>query len=368
MSYPTKGNKGNDALPIIESDTVKSAHVYILEGSDDYLLSGVLQVIRRNVVDQDFLDFNHTVLECSASTKASELINALLELPMLTNTRLLELHNYHKISSDVVKKIEKTFKDTIEQGSNIVCLTALDEAKSVRSRLKTLAQGQSLEINCSIESGQIMGWISYYLKSKQCTIQNTALREIANRGGSSLANLSMQLDKLIMYVGESHNITLDDVKKVVIKSTETKVWDYTTAITDRDDQKALLACSAILEDNPQAGALSLLSYTNSYLRSLAQVSDLVSKYGNNISAIIQQLNKREFQIKRDLKAASTWGEDALRKAFGELCKADLRLKTGSDPVLIMHLLTLSFTHRPLPPPPSKNRSALPHMSANSRLK
>ena len=336
-----------DAMRLLETKKVKEATAYILYGGDEYLISETMRLLRDYVINADFGDFNYTRMECNGSTKTTELINALRELPMLADKRLLELHSYQNLTESTIKKIEKTFKETLQEGSTIICLISHDEAKKSKSKLVTWAQDYAQEINCNVSTYNLPRWAELYLKNKDCKFKDSrAAQELQNRTGTNLLELNSQLDQLALYVGDKKIIDIEDVRLVVRQSNEIKVWEYTKALTQKDYKKAMQVCASLLEDNAQRGSLTLISFTNKYLRDLAQALDITSKYGFNANSLAQQMSdKRDFQINYLLKDLRNWKEANLRDAFHSLCQADLRLKTGSDPLLTMQLLTLRLVGR-----------------------
>lgn len=336
-----------DAMRMLETKKIKEAAVYILYGEDEYLISEVMRLLRSSIVDADFGDFNYTRLECNGSTKAAELVNALRELPMLADKRLLELHFYQNIAESTVKKIEKTFKETLQEGSTVICLVSHNEAKKSKSKLITWSQDFAQEINCSVSTYNLPRWVELYLKEKGCKFKDSkTAQELQNRVGTNLLELSSQLDQLVLYVGDKKIIDIEDVRLVIHQSNEVKVWEYTKALTQKDYKKAMQTCASLLEDNAQRGSLTLIAFTNKYLRDLAQALDVTSKYGFNLNNLAQQMSdKKDFQINYLLKDLRNWKEINLRDAFHSLCQADLRLKTGGDPLLTMQLLTLRIVGR-----------------------
>ncbi len=336
-----------DAMRLLETKKVKEATAYILYGGDEYLISETMRLLRDSVINADFGDFNYTRMECNSSTKTAELVNALRELPMLADKRLLELHSYQNLTESTVKKIEATFKETLQEGSTIICLISHDEAKKSKSKLITWAQDYAQEINCNVSAYSLPRWAEFYLKNKGCKFKDSkAAQELQNRTGTNLLDLNSQLDQLALYVGDKKVIDTEDVRLVVRQSNEIKVWEYTKALTQKDYKKAMQVCASLLEDNAQRGSLTLVSFTNKYLRDLAQALDITSKYGFNANSLAQQMSdKRDFQINYLLKDLRSWKEANLRDAFHSLCQADLRLKTGSDPLLTMQLLTLRLVGR-----------------------
>lgn len=345
---------GNEeqALSIIRSGSVDASFpAYILDGEDEYLIDGVLSLLRAAIIDEGFREFNLTRLECSAKTGYSEISDALLELPMLTQKRLLELHNPHKLRREVIEKTERTFNGTLEQGDNVVCLIYHREPgtswqnKNNRDKFKTWAKDKALTISCSVNKQDIPRWIEFYLGLKGCSVSRSIVNEIQMRSGSSLADLKIQLDKLAVYAGHEP-VTAEDVRAVIRRSTETKIWTYTEALTKGNLKDAVAACTSILEDDPQAESLSLLSYTNTYLRGIAQVFTLYKQYRGNITQICDAIpGKKENQIRGSLRDSKMWDEQGLAEAFESLHKTDLKLKNGADPILTMQKLTMRLAGR-----------------------
>lgn len=338
------------ALSLLESGELPAAPAYILEGSDEYLLEQVLQLARRTLLEPGFSDFNWSALECSAATKLDTLTNALLELPMLTPQRLLELHYPQRLSAGVSAKVEQVFQETLEQGSNIILLVFHEEPKNCKSPLKKWAQKSGLTIKCSAYANEILPWARRYLERLSSPIEGAALRELQNRAGLNLADLSLQLEQLALYAGPGETITPAMVRAIIRQSLESKAWELTAALGAGDLRSALQVAASLLEDSPQRGALSLLSYLNSYLRSLAQIAHLAQRFGRSPKALAPHLpDKKEFLIRKSLEELRRWPEAKLREALLALTEADLALKTGADPQQTINFLLLQIT----PAAPSK---------------
>ncbi|MBQ7528575.1 hypothetical protein IJT10_01540, partial [bacterium] len=127
---------------------------------------------------------------------------------------------------------------------------------------------------------------------------------------------------------------------------DVKIWDYTNALTNKNISSALDATNLLLEEDPQRGALTLLSYLNTYLRSIAQINSLLKLYGPNISMISKAIpQKREYQIRHNIEEAKLWSDSQLESAFQEIYKTDYLLKIGQDPLLIIQRLTIQLIQR-----------------------
>ena len=349
------------AFKIISSGAVDLYPAYIAEGDDKYLISKVVKIIESTVLDEDFADFNLTKFECSASSKADSIINALLELPMLTDRRLSEFYDTFKLKisgiksgsdsqKDPLKETEKILKEVLDEEANIICIANCQVPKNARDFFKNTVKSRALTINCSVYPDQIIPWAKAQAAERGCSLSTKAAAEFRDRIGTDMLTLVSQLDKLCAYTGKNSEITLEDVKTAVSRSLEVKIWEFTSALAEKDAKTAMRACESLLEDDPASNALSLLSYTNRYLRSMAQIQELVKKFGSkNVKLIGQNLNPNghfsDYKVSKDMQSAKLWSEKSLRQAFEDLCQADLYLKTGSDPKLTIEKLIVRTVHR-----------------------
>ena len=121
-----------------------------------------------------------------------------------------------------------------------------------------------------------------------------------------------------------------------------QTWKLTAAIGQPNLRQAYALLEKLMQHEP---AQSLLSYLNSYLLGLVQVHQLKPRF-KTAAAIAKEIPRRsEFQIKKSLEELASWNETDLGNAFERLARADFRIKTGSDPLLVMQLLVLQLCSR-----------------------
>ncbi|MBQ7501413.1 DNA polymerase III subunit delta [bacterium] len=352
------------AISILKSGSIDIYPAYIVEGNDRYLIFRILQIIKSSVLDPDFAEFNYTKLECDGSTKLREITNVLLEQPMLADRRLSELHQTGAVKYkapdgpktskerlSLTGELESIVSENLEQGANIICIVNCGQKSDGKDLLKSLIKDRALTVNCTVYADDIPKWLAQEAQSRGYSLNIRAASELCERVGTDLAKLSSQLGKLCAYAGENKSLTLEDVKAIAEKSLEIKVWDFTSAVSRRNASLALRCCAQILQDNDTADALSLLAYTNTYLRSLAQTKALVKRLGGNPALIAGSLSgkgkkKTQYQISKDIENSALWSEKALKQAFLDLCQTDMYLKTGASPLLTVQKLAMRLACRP----------------------
>ncbi len=332
-------------MEALQAAVLPQAAVYLLSGADDYLREQVLERLRREILDPGFAEFNHVRIHCTASTKAGQLVNALMELPMMTDRRLVEIHEAQALPAEMGRALVAPLEEAAGSGGTVVALGWRPVGRGGgSSSLKDAAARLGIHLDCALAEADRPAWVQAALERLGVQAEGAAVSEILKRTGSDLRHLASQLDKLALYAGPGARITRDDVTRIVLRSTEIKTWELTAAISKRNLRGAVAIAETLLEDGEQPGGL--LSYVNSYLRSLVQVQSLAARHGSSPAAVAREIpGKKEFQVRMALEELRTWAPGELRQAFELVCRADLRIKTGGDPRLILELLLVQLCNR-----------------------
>ncbi len=67
----------------------------------------------------------------------------------------------------------------------------------------------------------------------QCRISKEALDLFLQKTGMDTRQLVMEADKLVLYIGDRREITVDDVKAITSSAAEAIAWDFTDALGER---------------------------------------------------------------------------------------------------------------------------------------
>ena len=113
-------------------------------------------------------------------------------------------------------------RDTLGQYCGIVEFARVEESEAVRWVIETGATTQGIKV------------------------ENDAARELVDALGGDMMMISVELEKLAMYVGEKKRITLGDVETMVLAAKQRSLYELTDAISMRDRVKAMGVLEAIL--------------------------------------------------------------------------------------------------------------------------
>jgi len=118
------------------------------------------------------------------------------------------------------------------------------------------------------------------------TIDKNTYQAMCEMTGFDLRTFSHNLEKLISYVGERQEITVDDVQSVLKRTKKDPIYEFTNAVSDRNIQGSLFLANSLLADNMHP--LQILAALTNQIRRLLLVKGFVeSVHGRKWHAAVR---------------------------------------------------------------------------------
>lgn len=167
---------GLSVLDWLNQPLAQVAPLYWLNGSEEFLREQVLRKLRLEVLDSGFAEFNHQVVRITATTKSAVLLDALSELPMMTERRLLELQQAHELNAKVADELARFFQERLHPG--LVVALVSDPPKS-KSGLWEQMRQRAVMLACDLDAQQRGGFVSYSCRQKDLQLTRPVRRQCA---------------------------------------------------------------------------------------------------------------------------------------------------------------------------------------------
>jgi DNA polymerase III subunit delta len=157
------------------------------------------------------------------------------------------------------------------------------------------------------------------LGSHRKTLEPDAYHLLCSLTGFDLRAFSQNLEKLVLFVGERSQITLQDVQRVARRSRKDPIYQLTGAVAERNLEDALLYLGALLADNfhPLQLLAALVNQVRKLLLAKAfatseegRVWQAGMSYGQFVSTVVPVLQAWD----RGLAAEITAWNDSLTEA------------------------------------------------------
>ena len=191
-----------------------------------------------------------------------------------------------------------------------------------RKRLFKLIQEKGQVIDCSVPRGErkadkaaqeavLYERLAAVLKKEQKTMSRPAFALMVDMTGFDPRTFSNNLAKLVDYVGSREEITPHDVQKLLNRTRQDPIYNFTNALTDADAEGTLFFMRSLLDNNYHP--LQMIAAAANHLRKLIVIRDFLDHGAGNAfngatsfnlfrSNMMPQVKQHDQALKKELEA------------------------------------------------------------------
>ncbi|MGE7601155.1 DNA polymerase III subunit delta [Peribacillus sp. NPDC097675] len=322
------------------------APIYLVYGTEAYLINETKQLLIEHVLQEDEMDFNFSQFDLE-EIPIETALEDVETLPFIGERRLVFMQNpffltAEKSKSKVehnVKRLEAYLSDPVPY--SIVVLTApyekLDERKKITKELKRKAVLVEAK---KLGDRELKVWVKERVAEYHVQIDDQATELLLELAGTNLMMLTNELDKMALYVDDDKRITVEVVEKLVAKSLEQNIFTLVDSVLQRRMESAMTILHDLLRQNEEP--IKILSVMAGQVRLMYQVKEL-SRQGYSQQKIAGQLRVHPYRVKLALEKTGKFQERELLSIIDDLAEADYKMKTGqADKAITLELLLLKF--------------------------
>ncbi|MBS4176275.1 DNA polymerase III subunit delta [Bacillus sp. FJAT-49731] len=320
--------------------------LYLLYGTEDFIINETKQKIVANVLTEEEMDFNLSVYDLE-ETPVEQAIEDAETFPFTGEKKLIILHNPVFLTAEKPKdKLEHNLKKLEayiqEPASYSIVVFAgsyekLDERKKITKLLKKNAE---IIEGKKLSEPELKVWIREQAAVNKVQIDEMAIELLLTLVGSDLMKLHTELEKLSLYVSESKRIDEEIVEKLTSRSFEQNIFDLVDKVVQRKMDEAFRIYYDLRKQNEEP--IKILALLSSQFRLIYQVKELL-KRGYGQQQIAGMVKVHPFRVKLASGQSRSFTEKGLGEIINLLAKTDEQLKTGGagrDVALEMFLFKL----------------------------
>lgn len=306
--------------------------VYVLHGDDAFLRDHHRKEIVDSVVDGADPQLCITALDSSA--ELSDVLDELRTVPFLAPHRLVILRDADAFVKTHRAALEKFFQKPPSSASLLLVVASWQS----NTRLAKLVAKIGEAIDCSVpEKGDLAQWLTKSASKRGKKIARDAAELLGQWVGRDLAALDGEIEKLSLYVGECEQITADDVSKLVTASAGPAAFDLTNAITQGDATWALKTLGGMLRTRgDEFKTLGLIAW---HLRRALTAKEQLAAGVDPRQALPRMPYAQQNAFAAMLKRRPL---RAFHDDFRKLIRADLAMKSGTEPTAAMQELVVQL--------------------------
>lgn len=259
-------------------------------------------------------------------------------LPFMAPQRLIVVQDsgFFKNASDMVDFMD-TFPDT-------TYLVFVEREVDKRNRLYKWMSKNGCITECKAQNAAMLAkWIAGYAKRADKAISPQASELLVERVGTDMELLSGEIEKLIGYVGERHEIEISDVEAISSGVTVSRIFEMIDAVALGEKEKALKLYDDLLAN--KESPMSILYLFSRHINILLQIKEL-SALGASQGEIVKSIGIPPFTVKKYARQAGLFKRSKLLQMLEKRADYEGKFKNGklSDQLAVELFLIQALTN------------------------
>lgn len=323
----------------IENDLKRGQfhHLYLLYGEEPYLKRTYKhKLIRALVRPDDQMNFNHYQ---GKDIDEKSLMDLGDTLPFFADHRVILVEDslFFKTKHDAFAKyIEKG----IPEGTIYIFVESAVDKRNGCFKASVKSQDCQPVLFETLKERDLMTWIGARLRRAGKMMRRQAWEDFHTRTGSSMDLMDTEFEKLMSYVGDREEITVEDVDTICAGQAESRIFDMISAISEKNADKVMSYYQGLLESKEDP--LGILALIERQFRQLLLAKEMDAQHYDN-AAIAKTSGMPSFYVNRNLNLARRFTISDMKKLLKDAADLEERAKSGRiNPRLAVEVLMLSY--------------------------
>ncbi|MEH7437491.1 DNA polymerase III subunit delta [Neobacillus drentensis] len=307
------------------------APIYLLYGTEAYLINETKQLLLNHILDEEEKDFNFSAYDLE-ETPIDVALEDAETFPFLGEKKVVFLHNPVFLTAEKTKekvehdltKLEAYLKEPAPYTVMVISAPyeKLDERKKITKELKRNAELVEAK---KLNEHELKNWVKDRAAGNGIEIEANAVDQLLALVGTNMFMLTTEVDKLALYAADHKRIDVDLVEKLVARSLEQNIFTLIEKVVQRKLDEALRIYYDLLKQNEEP--IKILALLAGQFRLIYQVKEL-SRRGYGQQQIAGYLKTHPFRVKLAIGQANKFTDEELAKLMEWLAEADYQMKTG----------------------------------------
>lgn len=319
------------------------ASFYLLTGPEDYLRDEYERLITNRCIPggEDLFNLHRFDM---ANVRMEQVADAMLSLPMLAERRLVVLRHFQPDSMSEFDQLYDLLTD-LPSTTVVICNIPADGKRGKRlQKLCRLAEERGALLDFMPKSrGELHRMFRKKAAAAGVTMDTAACDALLASRGTALAELQPEMEKLIAAASETGAITAALVEKLVVPSVDASAFDIAQKLLSGQTGAALRILTSLLQTSYRRDPIMLFGAVSAAFLDLYR-----AKCGLNAGMPCEQLadalhyGGRKFALRRAYNQVDRYDTAELRQILSLLADADIRLKTGGVPLVVLQRLLVEI--------------------------
>lgn len=304
-------------------------NVYLITGSNDSVINNTVSDILKQVNCDD----NNKIIYNLKENTISDVIEEANTVSLFRSNKVILVY-----SSSIDKLDDEELIMYLNNYNKDVYLIFIVEKSDARKKIVKLINEKGISIDSdNVDKSYNKNYVVSYLKDNGYKMNSNVIECFLSRVSDNIDDIRNELDKLFIYKLDDKNISLDDVKLITYDNTDNIIYEFTNALLEKDENKAISMYHSFIDSNMAIDYI-LASIYNSY-KTLYQIKEL--NKNNSIRDISKTIGKKEYYVEKMLYRSMNYNDSELLDIIHTLAMIDKNYKSGlCNPVMEVELFIL----------------------------
>ena len=304
-------------------------NVYLITGSNDSVINNTVSDILKQVNCDD----NNKIIYNLKENTISDVIEEANTVSLFRSNKVILVY-----SSSIDKLDDEELIMYLNNYNKDVYLIFIVEKSDARKKIVKLINEKGISIDSdNVDKSYNKNYVVSYLKDNGYKMNSNVIECFLSRVSDNINDIRNELDKLFIYKLDDKNISLDDVKLITYDNTDNIIYEFTNALLEKDENKAISMYHSFIDSNMAIDYI-LASIYNSY-KTLYQIKEL--NKNNSIRDISKTIGKKEYYLEKMLYRSMNYNDNELLDIIHTLAMIDKNYKSGlCNPVMEVELFIL----------------------------
>jgi DNA polymerase-3 subunit delta len=304
--------------------------VYLFAGEESYLVDLCLNKIEKLLGVNDL----NKELFYASDSNSEDILHAVLTLPFLSDKRLVIVKSVNKMRATDAEYITEYLSKTVDSSCLVLLYSDNYKKETIVKRKELinacLASKNCVAVDCRKQyENEAREFVKLELADKGKTASYDLISKIIDENGTDLLNISNEIEKLSLYVGnESKEITEDDLEKVGGYTKEVNVYALSSDIESKNLKHAMFVLEKLFSDGQEP--VMILSAISSSVRKMLNAKSMLEEQNISTSEVASSLRIHSFYSEAFFSNLKKHNTKTLKAALRFILQVDTSIKTGSN--------------------------------------
>ena len=293
--------------------------IYLLQGEEPYYIDLISDYIEKNVLTDAEKGFNQTIFY-GKDTDERTIAHAALRYPMMSDKQVIIVKEAQSL-----KKIEELGPYASKpMKSTILVLNYKYKNLDKRTKLyKSIVTSGLVFTSARLYENKIPAWIENYLNKHNYSITPQACQILTDSLGTSLGNIANELNKLVIAVKDSSQITPEHIEKNIGISKDFNQFELQEALATKNIFKANQIINYFGMNSQQHPIQLTIASLYGFFSKLFAIHFIPDKSEFGISS---KMGINPYYARKLLRASKMYNPTKLYEIIGVLREYDLKSK------------------------------------------